>query len=405
MNLKSMLFSIAIVGLAPHAAHAQKAYGPGVTDTEIKLGANAPYSGPASVYSSFPKTMLGYFAMINEKGGVKGRKINFLTRDDAYSPPKTLEVVRALVESDQVLAIAAPFGTPTNAAIQKYLNTAAVPQLLVQSGGTRWNDPKQFPWTTPYTPTYVNEGRIIARYILKTAPNAKVGLFLQSDDIGKDFALGMKQGFGAKADAMIVKEASYQVTDTTVDTQILGLRAAGVDTLLIAAQNKFATMAVRKIHELGWKPTIVLGSASNSIAGVLAPAGLEAAVGVLTTTSYKAPSDPTWANDAGMKGYLEFMKKYVPGQEPDDVIAVTAYTTAQLMVAILEKCGDNLTRENLLKQAISTKGLTFPMLLPGIAVQSTPEDYSVIVQRQLAKFDGKTWVLFGDVIGLEGDAK
>jgi ABC-type branched-subunit amino acid transport system substrate-binding protein len=386
-------------------AFAENAYGPGVTDHEIKLGANAPYSGPASIYASFPRTMLAYFAMLNEKGGINGRQINLLTRDDAYSPPKTVEVTRSLVENDNVLAIMAPFGTPTNAAIQKYLNTNGVPQLLVQSGGTRWNDPKQYPWTTPYSPTYVNESKIIARYLLQTKPDAKVGILLQADDIGKDFVAGLKEGLGAKSDTMIVKEASYQATEPTIDSQIVNLKASGADTILIAAQNKFASMAIRKIHELGWKPLIFLGSTANSIAGVLAPAGLDASTDILTTTSYKTPNDPTWAADRGMIDYLTFMAKHMPGQDPNDVIAVTAYTTAHLGAIILERCGNNLTRENVLKQATSLKGVALPMLLPGIAIQTNPADYAAITQRQFARFDGKTWVLFGDVIGADSGAK
>lgn len=381
------------------AATAQKAYGPGVSDNEIKLGANAPYSGPASIYASFPRTMLAYFSMLNEKGGIGGRQINYVTRDDAYSPPKTVEVTRSLVENDQVLAIMAPFGTPTNAAIQKYLNLKGVPQLLVQSGGTRWNDPKQFPWTTPYSPTYVNESRIIARYILQTKPEAKVGVLMQADDIGKDFLLGLKQGLGAKAGKMIAKEESYQSTEPTIDSQIVNLKASGADTILIAAQNKFASMAIRKIYELGWKPQIFLGSTANSISGVLTPAGLEASTGVLTTTSYKTPNDPTWANDKGMTDYLAFAAKYLPGMDPNDVIAVTGYTTAQLGAIIIERCGDDLTRENVLKQATNLKGVELPMLLPGISIQTTPEDYAAITERQFARFDGKTWVLLGDILG------
>lgn len=392
---------LATLGMALSANAAEKSYGPGVTDTEIKLGANAPYSGPASPYASFTRTMLAYFAMLNEKGGVNGRKINFLTRDDAYSPPKTAEVVRQLVEGDAVLAIMAPFGTPTNAAIQKYLNTSKVPQLLVQSGGTRWNNPKEYPWTTPYTPTYYNESQIIVRYLLKNKPNAKIALFLQSDDIGKDFQLGMRDGLGAKADTMIVKETSYQVTDATVDAQIVTMKAAGADTVLVAAQNKFASMAIRKMHEMGWKPLVILGSSANSVAGVLVPAGLDAATGILTTTSYKTPNDPTWASDKGLIDYLAFVAKYMPSQDPNDIIAVTGYTTAQLAAIILERSGDNLTRENVLKQATNLKGIGLPMLLPGITVQTDPRDYAAITERQFARFDGKTWVLFGDIVGLD----
>lgn len=396
---KLALAAAILLGCSVSVLAADKAYGPGASDKEIKLGANAPYSGPASVYASFPKTMLAYFAMINEKGGINGRQVNLLTRDDAYSPPKTAEVIRALVEGDGVLAILGPFGTPTNAAIQKYLNTSNVPHLLVQSGGTRWNDPKQFPWTTPYSPTYVNESRIIAKYIQQTKPDAKVGILMQADDIGKDFLTGLKEGFGDKAATMIVKEALYQVTEPTIDSQIVNLKAAGADTLMIAAQNKFASMAIRKIAELGWKPLIFLGSTANSVSGVLEPAGLEASTGILTTTSYKTPNDPKWTNDKGMIAYLEFMKKYLPSQDPNDVIAVTAYSTAQLGAFILDRCGDNLTRENLLKQATTLKGVELPMLLPGITVQNTPDDYAAITQRQFAKFDGKTWVLFGDILG------
>lgn len=407
MRSACSLFAVSalLLGWSLGVADAQPAYGPGVTDREIKLGANAPYSGPASVYASFPRTMLAYFAMLNEKGGINGRQIDLLTRDDAYSPPKTVEVIRSLVENDNVAAIMAPFGTPTNAAIQKYLNAGGVPQLLVQSGGTRWNDPKQYPWTTPYSPTYVNESRIIARYLLQNKADAKIGVLLQADDIGKDFLLGLKDGLGAKSDSMIVKEASYQATEPTIDSQIVNLKASGADTVLIAAQNKFASMAIRKIHELGWKPLMFLGSTANSISGVLVPAGLEASMGVLTTTSYKTPNDPTWASDKGMIDYLAFVAKYLPGMDPNDVIAVTGYTTAQLGAIILERCGDRLTRENILKQATNLKGIALPMLLPGITIQTTPEDYAAIIERQFARFDGKTWVLFGNVLSAGPAAK
>lgn len=378
---------------------AVQAQTPGASDREIKIGANAPYSGPASAYSSFPRTMLGYFASLNARGGINGRQINFITRDDAYSPPKTIEVIRALVEDDNVLAIVGPFGTPTNAAIQKYLNAAKIPHLLVQSGGTRWNDPKQFPWTTPYSPTYVNESRIVARYILQNKPDAKIGILAQADDIGKDFIAGLKEGLGAKADRMIAREATYQSIDPTIDSQIVNLKASGADTILIAAQNKFASMAIRKISELGWRPLIFLGSTANSISGVLMPAGLEASTGILTTTSYKTPGDPAWAKDKGMTDYLAFMARYVPGQDPNDVIAVTAYTTAQLGAIILDRCGNDLTRDNVIKQATNLKGIELPMLLPGITIQTTPQDYAAITERQFARFDGKTWVLFGDILG------
>ncbi|GGC74746.1 ABC transporter substrate-binding protein [Chelatococcus reniformis] len=397
MRMRSICLAAAAAGglLASGSAMAQKRYDSGASDTEIKIGQNAPFSGPASAYSSFSRTMQAYFKMLNEKGGINGRKITLVALDDGYSPPKTVEVVRKLVEDDQVLAIVGPFGTPTNAAIQKYLNAKQVPQLLVQSGVSRWNEPKDFPWTTPYSPSYLNEGKNIAGFILKQNPSARIGLFMQSDDIGKEYAKGVREALGDKANTMIVKETSYQVTDSTVDSQMLALKNAGADVVLVGAQNKFAAQAVRKIHELGWKPLVILPSISNSVAGVLEPAGLEAAVGVVTTSPYKTPSDPTWANDPGMRDYLAFMKSYLPSDKPDDIIAVTGYSTAQAAAEILKRSGDDLTRANVLKQATHLEGLSLPLLLPGIVFQASGGGYPTLEETRFARFDGKTWVLFG----------
>jgi ABC-type branched-subunit amino acid transport system substrate-binding protein len=384
--------------LATSNAHAQKKYDPGATDTEIKIGQNAPFSGPASSYSILSRVQTAYLKVLNERGGINGRKINLLSRDDAYSPPKTVEVIRQLVEDDQVLAIVSPFGTPTNAAMQKYLNTKQVPQLLVQSGASRWNAPQDFPWTTPYSPFYDTEGEIFAKYLLQNKPGAKVAVLYQADDIGRDYLKGLRAGLGDKAAAMIVKDANYQSTDPTIDSQIVTLKESGADVVLLAAQNKFTAQAIRKISELGWKPQLLLTSIANSVAGVLAPAGLEASTGAITTTIYKVPDDPTWAEDKGMKDYVSFMKENLPGNSPNDITAITGYAAIEVAVEILRRCGDDLTRANLLRQATNLKGLKVSMLINGITIQTNPESYAAIEQTQFAKFDGKSWVLFGDLV-------
>lgn len=391
----------ALMGLlAAGTGVAQKKYGPGVSDTEIKIGQNAPFSGPASGYAILTRVELAYLKQINDAGGVNGRKITLLARDDGYSPPKTLEVIRQLVEEDQVLAIVSSFGTPTNAAIQKYLNNNKIPQILLQSGASRWNDPAHFPWTTPYTPSYYTEALILANYILQKKPDAKIGVLYQADDIGKDYLRGLHDGFGDKADKLIVKEIAYQVTDPTVDSQILSLQSAGADAVILAATNKFGAQAIRKMHEIGWKPEpAILTATVNSVAGVLVPAGLEASKDWLTTSIYKVPEDPTWANDPGMNDYLTFMKTNFPNDNASDISAITGYSTIQVAVQVLKQCGDNLTRENVLKQALNLYGQKLPMLINGITLQTTPENYELIKQTRLARFDGKSWVMFGDVIG------
>jgi branched-chain amino acid transport system substrate-binding protein len=388
-----------LVLLASGNALAQKKYDAGASDTEIKIGQNAPFSGPASSYSILSKVQTAYIKAVNDRGGINGRKITLLSRDDAYSPPKSVEVIRQLVEDDQVLAIVSPFGTPTNAAMQKYLNGNQVPQLLVQSGASRWNSPKDFPWTTPYSPFYDTEGEIFASYLLQNKPDAKIAVLYQADDIGRDYLKGLRAGLGDKAATMIVKEANYQATDPTIDSQIVTLKDSGADVVLLAAQNKFTAQAIRKINELGWKPQLLLTSIANSVAGVLVPAGLEASTGAITTTIYKVPDDPTWADDKGMKDYLAFMKENLPGSSPNDITAITGYNAIEIAVEILKRCGDDLTRENVLKQATNLKGLKVSMLINGITIQTTPENYAAIEQTRFAKFDGKSWVLFGDLVG------
>jgi len=385
--------------LASSDAFAQKKYDPGATDTEIKIGQNAPFSGPASSYSVLSRVQSAYVKAVNERGGINGRKITLLARDDGYSPPKSLEAIRQLVEDDQVLAIVSPFGTPTNAATQKYLNGSGVPQLLVQSGASRWNDPKSFPWTTPYSPFYDTEGEMLANYVLRNRPDAKIAVLYQADDIGRDYLKGLRQGLGEKAATMIVREASYQASDPTIDSQIVTLKDSGADIVLLAAQNKFTAQAIRKVHELGWKPTLLLTSIANSVSGVLAPAGLEASTGAITTTIYKVPDDPAWADDEGMKKYLSFMKENMPGSSPNDITAITGYNVIEIAMEILRRCGDDLTRANVLKQATNLRGLKVSMLINGITIQTNPENYAAIEQTRFAKFDGKNWVLFGDLVG------
>jgi len=385
--------------LATSHAFAQKKYGPGVTDTEIKIGQNMPFSGPASAYAIFGRVQEAYVKMINNRGGINGRKVNLIARDDAYSPPKTVEVIRQLVEDDQVLAIVSSFGTPPSVAMQKYLNSKQVPQLLVQSGASRFNDPKDFPWTTPFSPFYDTEGEIFANYILKNIPNAKIAVLYQADDVGKDYLKGLRAGLGDKAATMLVKEASYQLSDPTVDSQVVNLKESGANVLLVAAQAKFSAQTIRKINELGWKPELLLTSIGNSKPGVLIPAGVEASKGAITTTVFKIPSDPTWANDKGMQDYLSFMKENFPSTNPDDVTLVNAYAVIEMAMEILKRCGDDLTRENVLKQATNLKGLKVSMLITGIEIQTNPENYAAIEQTRFAKFDGTNWVLFGDVVG------
>jgi len=373
-------------------------YGPGVSDTEIKIGNTMPYSGPASAYGVIGKSEAAYFAMINDQGGINGRKINFISRDDGYSPPKTVEVVRKLVEEDAVLLLFNTLGTAPNIAIQGYLNDNKVPQLFVASGADRWNDPKHFPWTMGWAPSYGVEARIYGRYILKNLPDAKIAVLYQNDDLGKDYLIGLREGLGDKADKMIVATQSYETTDTNVDSQILSLRGSGADVLLTAAIPKFAAQTIRKIYDIGWKPTHFLSVVAISVKAVMQPAGPEKGVGIISATYGKEVTDPQWQDTPEYKEWLAWMKRYNSSGDIADVFNSYGYGAAQTLVAVLKACGNNLTRENVMKQAASIHGLTLPMLLPGVIVSTSADDFAPIKQMQLIKFDGTTWKPFGDLI-------
>ena len=374
----------------------------GVTDTEIKIGNTMPYSGPASSYGAIGKAEAAYFAMINDQGGINGRKINFISRDDGYSPPKTVEQVRQLVEQDQVLALFQTLGTPPNIAIQGYLNDNKVPQLFVATGASKWNDPKHFPWTMGWQPSYPTEGRIYARYILKHLPGAKIAVLTQNDDFDKDFFTGLHDGLGDKADQLIVAALTYETTDATVDSQIVALRASGAEVLFTGAIPKFAAQAIRKVYDIGWKPTHFLASVANSVGNVMRPAGLEKSVGIISAAYVKDPTDPQWKDTPEYNEWLAWMKRYNTSGNVADIFTVYGYSAAQTMVAVLRQCGDNLTRENVMKQAASIHELKLPMLLPGITVTTGADDFAPIKQMQLEKFDGTTWQLFGEVISGSG---
>src|SRR5580700_3310706 len=373
-------------------------YGPGASDTEIKIGNTMPYSGPASAYGTIGKLETAYFSMVNEQGGINGRKINFISRDDAYSPPKTVELVRQLVEQDQVLLTFNILGTPPNTAVQGYLNDNKVPQMFVATGADKWNDPKKFPWTMGWQPSYRIEARIYGRYMLKNLPNAKVAVLYQNDDFGKDYLVGLREALGDKADKMIVATQTYETTDPTVDSQIVSLQGTGADTLLVAAIPKFAAQAIRKVYDLSWKPSFFLTNVSASVGSVMKPAGFEKAAGIITAGYLKDPNDPQWQSTKEYKDWLEFMKKYYPGGSLADVNNVYGYSAAQTLVEVLKASGDNLTRENVMKQAASIHDLKLPMLLPGISVSTSATDFAPIKQMQLQKFEGETWKLFGEVI-------
>jgi branched-chain amino acid transport system substrate-binding protein len=399
-----MMTSLAAAGLALASglAFAAGQYGPGASDTEIKIGNTVPYSGPASAYGTIGKAEAAYFTMINEQGGINGRKINFISRDDAYSPPKTVEVVRKMVEEDQVLLTLQILGTPPNTAVQGYLNDNKVPQLFVATGADKWNDPKKFPWTMGWQPSYRIEARIYGRYILKNLPNAKIAIVYQNDDFGKDYLVGLREGLGDKADKMIVASNTYETTDPTIDSQIVSLQGSGADALLVAAIPKFAAQAIRKVSDIGWKPNFFLTNVSASVGSVMKPAGFDKAQGIITGGYLKDPNDPQWQNSTEYKDWLEWMKKYYPGGSLADVNNIYGYSVAQTMVAVLKASGDNLTRENVMKQAASIHELKLPMALPGITVSTSATDFAPIKQMQLQKFEGETWKLFGEVISGSG---
>jgi branched-chain amino acid transport system substrate-binding protein len=397
MRARETLAALALVlglTLAPVAALAAD---PGVTATEIKIGNTTPYSGPASAYGTIGKAEAAYFKKINDEGGINGRKINFVSYDDAYSPPKAVEMVRKLVEDDQVLLVFNPLGTPSNTAIWKYMNDRGVPQLFVATGATKWNDPKGHPWTMGFQPNYQIEGKIYAQYILKNIPNAKVGILYQNDDYGKDYLKGFKDGLGDAAKTVIIMEQTYEVTDPTVDSQIVNLKNSGANVFFNVTTPKFAAQAIKKAFEIGWRPTHFLNNVSASVGSVLKPAGLEASQGLITTAYAKDPTDPQWKNDKGYLDWLAFMKKYYPDGNLTDGSNVYGYNAAQTLVQVLKQCGNDLSRANVMKQAANLKDFGLPMLLPGIKINTSPTDFAPVEQEQLAKFDGKEWVLFGEI--------
>jgi len=384
--------------LASPTAFAQKKYDPGANDKEIKIGNTNPYSGPASAYGTIGKAIGAYWTMVNEKGGINGRKIVWISYDDGYSPPKTVEMARKLVEQDQVLFMFQTLGTPPNTAIQKYMNSKKVPQSFVATGATKWNDPKNFPWTIGWQPNYQTEGAIYAQHILKNNPKAKIGILYQNDDYGKDYVKGMKDGLGDKA-GMIVKEVSYEVSDPTVDSQIVQLQAAGVDAFFNVTTPKFAAQAIRKAYDIGWKPVHYINNVAASIGSTLMPAGLEKSVGLISTQYFKDPDDEQWKDDPAIKEWDAFMKKYYPAGNLRDASNLYAYLVASTLHQVLKQSGDNLTRANVMKQAASLKGYRPEGLLPGIRITTDAGDFAPIESVQLIRFDGKQWRRFGEIMG------
>jgi branched-chain amino acid transport system substrate-binding protein len=399
MTLRITTLALAGVLAIAFPAAAQKKYDPGATDTEIKIGNTNPYSGPASPYGTVGKTQVGYFRMINELGGVNGRKINFITLDDAYSPPKTVEMVRRLVESDQALLLFANVGTATNLAIHKYVNTKKVPHLFVSSGFSKWDDPKNFPWTMGWWPSYYIEGTIFGRYVLENVPNPKVGVLRQNDDAGKEYLAGFMHALGSQAKSIVVAEVTYESTDPTIDSQILQLAGSGANVFFNSGTPKFIAQAIRKARDIGWKPLQIVPSTGSSVKSALEPAGLENSIGIITAQYLKDPTDPQWANDAEVGAWRTFMDRYYPEGSKVDYFNAYSYAVASSLVHVLKQAGDDLTRENIMRQASSMKDVQIPLLLPGIRLNTSAADFAPIKQMQLARFNGKAWELFGPLIG------
>jgi branched-chain amino acid transport system substrate-binding protein len=397
-----LLSATLTIALASTSAYAQKGkYDTGATDTEIKIGNIMPYSGPASAYGVIGKTEQAYFNKINAEGGINGRKINFVSYDDGYSPPKTVEQARKLVESDEVLLIFNSLGTPPNTAIQKYMNSKKVPQLFVATGATKWNDPKDFPWTMGWQPNYQNEAQIYAKYILKNHPNARIGVLYQNDDYGKDYLKGFKDGLGAKGQSLIVAEESYETTEPTIDSHIVRLKASGADVFFNITTPKFAAQAIKKNAEIEWKPLHFLNNVSASIGSVIKPAGMPASQDIISSAYFKDPTDKQWKDDPAMKAWNAFLDKYYPEADRSDASVMYAWIVSQGLVHVLKNCGNDLTRENIMKQAASMKDLEVPGLLPGIKVNTSPTDFAPISAVQLERFKGETWERFGDIISAD----
>ena len=400
-GLRTAALAAVVIGCASNGAFAQKKYDTGATDTEIRVGNIMPYSGPASAYGVIGKTEQAYFNKINADGGINGRKIKFISYDDGYSPPKAVEQARKLVEGDGVLLIFNSLGTPSNAAIQKYMNAKQVPQLFVASGASRWNDPKDFPWTMGWQPSYQSEARIYAKYILKAKPDARIGVLYQNDDFGKDYLKGLKDGLGAKAASMIAAEESYEITEPSVDSHIVKLKAAGANVFISITTPKFAAQAIKKLAEIDWHPLHIISNVSASVGGVIKPAGYENSQGILSAAYLKDGASSQWDSDPGMKRFLEFLAKYYPDGNRLDGSTVYGYAAAQTMAKVLQMCGDDLTRKNVMKQAESLHDFTPDTLLPGITINTSPTDFAPIEQLQMMRFKGEKWELFGDIISGE----
>src|SRR4030088_1341144 len=401
-KLRIAAFTTAVIAFAATAggAFAQKKYDTGATDTEIKIGNIMPYSGPASAYGVIGKTEEAYFKKINAEGGINGRKINFITYDDGYSPPKAVEQVRKLVESDEVLLVFNSLGTPSNSAIQKYLNAKKVPQLFVATGATKWNDPKDFPWTMGWQPSYQSEARIYAKFLLKEKPDGKIAIMYQNDDFGKDYLKGLKDGLGAKA-SMLIAEESYETTEPTIDNHIVKLKATGADVFISITTPKFAAQAIKKLAEIEWKPLHIVSNFSASVGSVIKPAGFENAQGIPSAAYAKDGADSQWDNDEGMKKFYAFLAKYAPDANKADASVVYGYGQAQTLVQVLKQAGDNLTRENIMKQGASLKDFAPDTLLPGVKINTSATDFAPIEQLQMMRFKGEKWDLFGDIISGE----
>ena len=396
-GLRTALLGVATLAFASSSAFAQKKYDTGASDTEIRIGNIVPYSGPASAYGVIGKTEGAYFDKINAEGGIKGRKIKFISYDDAYSPPKAVEQARKLVESDQVLLVFSPLGTASNSAIQKYMNTKKVPQLFVASGASKWNDPKDFPWTMGWQPSYQSEAHIYAKYILKEKPDGKIGVLYQNDDFGKDYLKGLKDGLGPQA-SMIVAQESYETSEPSIDDHVVRLKAAGADVFVSITTPKFAAQAIKRLGEVDWHPLHILTSVSASVGAVMQPAGFENSQGILSSAYLKDGADPQWDDDDGMKKFVAFLAKYYPDGNKLDGSVVYGYAIAQTMVKVLEMCGDDLTRANVMRQAANMKDFKPDTLLPGIAINTSPTNFAPISQLQMMRFKGEKWDLFGDII-------
>lgn len=382
-------------------AFAAKNYDTGVTDTEIKLGTTSPYSGPASAYGVYGQAQSAYFEMINDRGGINGRRVNLISLDNAFSPPKAVEQTRKLVESDEVFAIAGFLGTPPNAAVSKYLNAKGVPSLFLTSGAVRFNDPKNFPWIVPFYPSYIAQGAVFGRYLLKAKPGGKIAVQYVNDDLGKDYIRGLKLGLGDRASQMIVKEISHEMTEPTIENQVVELKASGADVFVQLSASKFAAQAIRKVASLGWQPTFIINSNSSSVGATLVPAGLENAKGLITARWEKTVTDLAEANDEGVKEFKAFAQKYMPRLNLDDATATPGYNNAAAIAHVLKLCGDDLTRANLLRQATNLKDFTPPLILNGVKIYNSPDNYDAFHNMQLAQFDGKQWVGMGEMISLE----